>query len=106
MSIDGTSGPDYLVGTPGDDDLYRVYGADDQVIEAAGQGTDVIFTSASYAIWPWASFQPLHSSSAVPQATRMTASSTTAPRARSLMMRTATAPVRRSSSRTWGRAWP
>lgn len=37
-----------IVCTPGDDDLYRVYGADDQVIEAAGQGTDVIFTSASY----------------------------------------------------------
>ncbi|HVQ08001.1 MAG TPA: Ig-like domain-containing protein [Allosphingosinicella sp.] len=47
--LDGRGGADVLVGMFGND-VYRIYSQADQVIEAAGQGDDIIFTSASYTL--------------------------------------------------------
>ncbi|HVQ08004.1 MAG TPA: Ig-like domain-containing protein [Allosphingosinicella sp.] len=47
--LNGGGGGDVLLGMFGDD-VYRVFGQTDQVIEAAGQGSDTVFTSASYVL--------------------------------------------------------
>lgn len=43
----GSRGGDTLVGLLGDD-IYRIFGQNDVVLESAGQGNDIIYTSGNY----------------------------------------------------------
>lgn len=50
-TLDGGPGADLLVGGPGND-LFRVDHADDQVVEAPGQGADTVIATVSHALAP------------------------------------------------------
>ena len=56
--LDGRGGADMLIGMFGND-VYRVYGQADQVIEADGQGDDIVFTSAGYTLGAGVSVETL-----------------------------------------------
>ena len=43
----GSRGGDTLIGLFGDD-TYRIYGQNDAIVEARGQGNDIVFTSGNY----------------------------------------------------------
>jgi serralysin len=47
--LDGGGGGDTLYGLAGND-MYLVHGASDTIVEAAGQGVDLVFTTASYTL--------------------------------------------------------
>ena len=47
--LSGGSGTDTLVGGTGDD-KYRIYGANDSIVELAGEGSDRVYTSVDYTL--------------------------------------------------------
>jgi Ca2+-binding RTX toxin-like protein len=60
--IDGRGGHDTLIGLRGDD-VYRVYGYGEAVIENAGEGNDTVFASGNYTLTAGASVETLSTAS-------------------------------------------